>query len=87
MCLQWGRFRAYLRVVREFTQGLLRLLPSVRDYSAWAHRYYSRLVIRVITREGFAPPLLHRRGGQPRRRLRSAALPDPEPRPHPFSAH
>ena len=56
----WDESAAYWRVVREFTGGLLRLLPSVW---AWAHRYYSKLVIRVITREGFAPPFSTGEGG------------------------
>ena len=59
----WDESDAYLRVVRESTGGLLRCLPGVWDYSAWAHRYYSRLVIRVITRDGFAPPFSTGEGG------------------------
>ena len=59
----WDESDAYLRVVREYTGGLLRCLPGVWDYSDWAHRYYSRLVIRVITREEFAPPFSTGEGG------------------------
>ena len=54
---------AYLRVVREATHQLLRCLPHVWDYSGWARRYYGRLVIKVITREGFAPPFSSGEGG------------------------
>ena len=53
----------YLRVVREATHRLLRCLPHVWDYSGWGRRYYSRLVIRVITREGFAAPFSTGEGG------------------------
>ena len=59
----WDESDAYLRVVRESTGDLLRCLPGVWDYSAWAHKYYSRLVIRVITRDGFAPPFSTGEGG------------------------
>ena len=59
----WDESDAYLRVVRESTGGLLRCLPGVWDYSSLAHRYYSRLVIRVITRDGFAPPFSTGEGG------------------------
>ena len=59
----WDESDAYLRVVREFTQHLLHCLPHVWDYSHWAHSFYSRLVIRVITREGFAPPFSTGEGG------------------------
>ena len=59
----WDESDAYLRVVREFTHHLLHCLPHVWDYSRWAHSFYSRLVIRVITREGFAPPFSTGEGG------------------------
>ena len=52
-----------LRVVCESTGDLLRCLPGVWDYSDWAQKYYSRLVIRVITRDGFAPPFSTGEGG------------------------
>ena len=51
----WDESNAYLRVVREFTHHLLRCLPGVWDYSRWASDFYGRLVMRVITREDFAP--------------------------------
>ena len=54
---------AYLRVVREATDQLMPSLPDVRNYSSWAHRYYSMLVIRVISRESFTPPLSTCQGG------------------------
>ena len=59
----WDESDAYLRVVREFTRHLLHCLPHVWDYSRWAHDFYSRLIIRVITREGFAPPFSTGEGG------------------------
>ena len=59
----WDESDAYLRVVREFTHHLLHCLPHVWDYSRWAHDFYSRLIIRVITREGFAPPFSTGEGG------------------------
>ena len=59
----WDQSDAYLRVVREFTQRLLHCLLHVWDCSQWAHNFYIRLVIRVITCEGFAPPFSTGKGG------------------------
>ena len=59
----WDESDAYLRVVREFTHHLLHCLPGVWDYSRWASDFYGPLVIRVITREGFAPPFSTGEGG------------------------
>ena len=59
----WDESDAYMRVVREATHQLLRCLPHVWDYCDWARRYYGRLVIRVITREGFAAPFSTGEGG------------------------
>ena len=59
----WDESDAYLRVVREFSHRLLGCLPHVWDYSQLAHDFYSRLVIWVITCEGFAPPFSTGEGG------------------------
>ena len=59
----WDESDAYLRVVREFSHRLLGCLPHVWDYSQWAHNFHSRLVIWVITCEGFAPPFSTGEGG------------------------
>ena len=83
----WDESDAYLRVVRAFTHRLLGCLPHVWNYSQWAHNFYSCLVIRVITREGFAPALLHGRGRHPRGRVCGPALSGPKPRPHPLPGH
>ena len=59
----WDESDACLRVVREFRQSLLRCLPHVWNYLQWARAFHSCLVIRVITREGFAPPFSAGEGG------------------------
>ena len=59
----WDESDAYLRVLRQDNSRLCSRLRATWDFGPWADGFYSRLVIRVATREGFAHPFSTEEGG------------------------
>ena len=59
----WDESDAYLRVLRQDNSRLCSRLRATWDFGPWADGFYSRLVIRVATREGFADPFSTGEGG------------------------
>ena len=59
----WDESDAYLRVLRQDNSRLCSRLRATWDFGPWADGLYSRLVIRVATREGFAHPFSTEEGG------------------------
>ena len=59
----WDESDAYLRVLRQDNSRLCSHLRASWDFGPWADGFYSRPVIRVATREGFAHPFSTEQGG------------------------